>query len=288
MAKNRTSRNCFKSFFIKHGLLILVSIFFLLILYFTGLFIRDYAKPQNYNPPIDSNIFGDWGKFVGGIMACGAFIFAFATFMTQRKSIKASDLENNFFKLIGQLQFIVEQFNLQIPTNKDIVIRDKIGYIKYRIKNFQTDKYVGSGRNAIHILSIRMLKEINEENDLTKEVRYNNFYDDWAYQLGHYFRFVYHIIKFIEAKKLKASEQQKYMDLLQAQLSTDEMGLIFYNAALGEKSKKKGTGERLFKKMLDRNKILENIDDGSLADNGDRHLYYPNTFPEARNPIVVQ
>ncbi len=258
--------------------IIACSVFFLIILYFTWLFVRDYALVKHFIPPIDSNIFSDWGSFIGGIMAFGAFIFAFATFIKQQNSIEANDLENNFFKLINQLQFIVEQINIQIPTKGDVVITDETDQTKYKIKDFQVDKYTGTGRNAIHILLLAMIKDLKAVTEDKREEEFNKYYKKYAYQLGHYFRFVYHIIKFIHECKLNPIEKQKYMDLLQAQLSTDEMGLIFYNATLGERSKKKLSGVRLFQKWLDEYKVLENIDDESVVNITDKHKYYPKTF----------
>jgi len=261
----------------KHYLI--AGLAFLLVLsYFTWLFIRDYALVKNFLPPIDSGIFSDWGSFIGGIMAFIAFIFAFATFLKQQNSIKLNDLENNFFKLISQLQFIVEQITIQLPTKGDVIITDDTEQTKYKIKDFQIDKYTGGGRNAIHILLLALLEKLRNVTEDKYEEAFNTYYNRFAHQLGHYFRFIYHIIKFIRGANLKEDEKQKYMDLLQAQLSTDEMGLIFYNAALGERSKKKISGERIFQKWLDDYKILENIDDDSIVKNADKHTFYPNTF----------
>jgi hypothetical protein len=258
--------------------IITFSILSLIVIIFTLIFVRDFALNVNFSPPIDSTIFRDWGGFIGGVMAFAAFIFAFSAFMAQQKSIKSNDLQNNFFRLIGQLQFIVEQINIQVPIKDDILITDKRDIVVYKIKDFDCDKYIGTGRNAIHILFLNIYSKLKKVKEDKYEETFGGFYKNYAYQLGHYFRFVYHIIKFIDESKIEQSEKQKYMDLLQAQLSTDEMSLIFYNAAIGEKSKKKKTGERYFQKLLDQYKILENIDDESVVKVADKQKYYPNTF----------
>lgn len=256
-----------------------VFLFLTIILFISWLFFRDYALAFDFMPPIDSNIFSDWGGFISGIMAFSAFVYAFHTFILQQKSINKSDLENNFFRLINQLQFIVEQINIQLPDKNEIEILNNEDELVYKIKEFQTDKYSGFGRHAIHVFLLNLLQRFKDKDLDDFESQYNDFYNNFGHYLGHYFRFVYHIIKFIDESDL-GNERQRYMDLFQAQLSSDEMGLLFYNSIYGEKSKKKKTEERKFKQLLDEYKILENIDDSSLNEKTIKSDYFPKTFGE--------
>ena len=120
---------------------------------------------------------------------------------------------------------------------------------------------------------------LEQSNEGREKLRYDDFYNKHFYLLGHYFRYVYHIILYIdELNFLEWLKKAYFIKLLQAQVSTDEMGLIFYNVVLNDKAKKKETGESKFHELLEKYKFFENIDDNSLVDISHKHKYYPKTF----------
>jgi hypothetical protein len=83
------------------------------------------------------------------------------------------------------------------------------------------------------------------------------------------------ILESEKQKKIVRQDVFKYMQLLQAQLSNDEMGLIFYNAAFSKHGKTK-SGKLRFKKWIDDHNLLENIDAVCLLEK-DHHWFYPKT-----------
>lgn len=109
---------------------------------------------------------------------------------------------------------------------------------------------------------------------------YEEFYQDHQSNLGRYFRYVYNIMKFIidcrKDSKISSREVIKYMQILQAQLSNDEMGLLFYNASFSRHGRTKSGKER-FKTWLDNYNILENIDESCLIEK-DHHWFYKTEF----------
>ena len=90
---------------------------------------------------------------------------------------------------------------------------------------------------------------------------YEDFYKRYQHDLGHYFRNLYHIIKFVdETDALKSSDasvehkgRRRYTSLARAQLSVYELGLLFYNGL--------GSEGRKFKPLIERYGLLENLHD---------------------------
>jgi hypothetical protein len=88
------------------------------------------------------------------------------------------------------------------------------------------------------------------EIDLAKEI-YRHFFYKYHYAFGHYFRNLYHILKFLETAekkelyKIEQVEEQKevkkkyynYAQFVQAQMSAPELFLLFYNCLIFEKLK---------------------------------------------------
>jgi hypothetical protein len=87
-------------------------------------------------------------------------------------------------------------------------------------------------------------------------------------ELGHYFRTLYHTIKFVNLSDIK--DKRRYITLARAQLSQYELALLFYNCAspLGEK----------FKPLVEEFGLLENLDDALLLDPGHKEFYAPSAY----------
>lgn len=78
---------------------------------------------------------------------------------------------------------------------------------------------------------------------------YEKLYIENQANLGHYFRSIYHIIKFID--KADINDKKHYIGLLRAQLSSYEQVIIFYNClhSYGEKFKALAEKYTLFKSI---------------------------------------
>ncbi len=75
-----------------------------------------------------------------------------------------------------------------------------------------------------------------------------NFNDE----LGHYFRNLYRILKFIRESALNEKSQRTLSGILRAQLSNPELGLIFYNG-------KSRLGEEKLKPLLEEFSMFQNM-----------------------------
>ena len=66
------------------------------------------------------------------------------------------------------------------------------------------------------------------------EAIYGLFFQRYHYVIGHYYRHLYHIISFVKEFDESRSEfngiSKKYVNFIQAQMSSFEMMLLFYNA----------------------------------------------------------
>lgn len=73
---------------------------------------------------------------------------------------------------------------------------------------------------------------------------YESMYNNNEENIGHYFRNLYRIVKFIEDHRFSADEdineleKRKYRGILRAQLSSNELLMLFYNVVYSEKGKK--------------------------------------------------
>ncbi|WP_338416750.1 putative phage abortive infection protein [uncultured Sphaerotilus sp.] len=86
--------------------------------------------------------------------------------------------------------------------------------------------------------------------------RYKSFQDFENHIVGHYFRGLYQILKFINYSTLSKEEKENYSRILRAQLSADELALLYFNCLCSSVD----TGQ--FKCLLIEFKMLEHLNLG--------------------------
>jgi hypothetical protein len=183
------------------------------------------------------------GPFIEGITApflsIAAFILLYLTYKSQKQELTDSkeilrqqnatqqkqQFETTFFNLLNLHHTIVNSIDLKISTKHTNQWEGKHWYeteIKHGRDCFLTF-YEG-----FETAYKRQKREDLSDKELTiVKKAYYNFFGKHQYDLGHYFRNLYHIIKFI--KKSDIQEKQMYVSLVRAQLSSHELLLLFYN-----------------------------------------------------------
>ena len=107
--------------------------------------------------------------------------------------------------------------------------------------------------------------------------QYERFIDETRCNIGYLYRYIFNTTKFVlddKHNKENKEDLERYLNLLQAQLSNEELCFIFYNAI--SKYGKDKHGILKFKEMLDNTQFLENIDSTFLL-NRNHYRFYPHT-----------
>ena len=111
---------------------------------------------------------------------------------------------------------------------------------------------------------------------------YEKFYTKFQGDLGHYFRTLYHVIKFVDScdllndgnEKQTIKNKRRYTSIVRAQLSQYELALLFYNGV-------SDYGEEKFKPLIERYGLLENFNTKDLPDQEHRALYAESAFSDS-------
>ena len=171
----------------------------------------------------------------------------------QAETLKKQNLENTFFQLLGFHQDILQNIT-----------------------------YNGKGRDAISKIVVGLRNEYSSKfdhnalaDDLERiQATYERFHEKFHSHIGHYFRNLYHILKFINESPATEGEKKLYGRLVRAQLSSDELVLLFYNCL----SK---VGIEKFKPLVEEFSMLQHIPKkGSkgLIEPGHKDLYDSRAF----------
>jgi len=203
---------------------------------------------------------GQFGDMFGGLSALFtglAFAGLIFTILMQKTQLKEAEsdqerqrFENIFFQLLNSFNQIIDSTELQPPRG------------------------AGKSRAAFTSMSYTLYREFiiqqlyfNDEPHPEVRIRkkYELFYNAYQDILGHYFRTLYHIFKFIDLSKVE--NKQFYAHLVRAQLSSQQLTLLFYNCFMD--------GGKGFKQYVEKYNLLKHLPDDEIPDPrpGEKPLY---------------
>ena len=235
--------------------------------------------------------FGDFfGGFLSAIFGLAALIALLYTIRLQSTALDISseelrltrgEIKNSTNALISQNHSMVDQridntFFQLLNTHSEIV-----NAIELDLKLIQKASGLVKGRACFKYYLESLEKEYfdyvvdfgNEDTDSKKtdKERINEAYlatfKEFQAELGHYFRFLYNIFKFIHRDVADEDQQKFYAKLVRSQLSNYELALLFYNC-------QSDLGSIKFELFVEQFALLKNLPTDLLLDSNHRDGLY--------------
>jgi hypothetical protein len=230
----------------------------------------------------------------------------------QQYVLELQQFENTFFSLLKTQQDILESIVIEGKTKReafdllkyylekinDDIMNTNIEHIENITKNFQLQKNINNQysyllkekhgseiKNGITILKkfldTKNMVTIKEQTIYTYRILYNKY----QHNFSHYFRNLYHILKFLKMteelelsySKTKDSDNihasyKIYSDILQANMSTSELLILFYNGLCFPK----------MKELIHHYNFLENLNPRILINPNHLYLYSKETDSDGK------
>ncbi|MFA6020154.1 MAG: putative phage abortive infection protein [Rhodospirillales bacterium] len=236
---------------------------------------------------------GPWGDFVGGtlnpILASATILALLYTIYLQRQAndlqkeelvlsrneatrsanalegqieaLKKQNFEATFFKMLEMHNDILNSIDIVVyhMTRGDELLRGRDCFVS--LPERQRNYYNKGSRN------------IYDKSDVIHESLasvLSKFWLNTSHELGHYYRYLYNLIKFVDAYE---GDKRFYMKIIRAQLSNHELALLFYNC-LSEH------GEDM-KPLVEKYALLKHMPDDLFLDPSHKILIAPSAFREA-------
>ncbi len=171
----------------------------------------------------------------------------------QASILQKQNFEGTFFQLLSLYNEIVDSMDINDKTGRDCFeyLFKELKKImpKHSVTYYDSTKFT-SPMGGISIDQRKLNTLIDEQSFLQKDLSkaYLEFYSKNHNEIGHYFRVLYNVMKFIE-NNAPEDEAKMYSNLVRAQLSTYELPLIFYNCLSDE-------GEK-FKPLIEKYSLLK-------------------------------
>lgn len=172
----------------------------------------------------------------------------------QNRTLKQQRFENTFFSLMDLFSSLVNSIEVSQPFAGTLN-----GHACFTLfyNEFQ-QAYVTEQREAPN-------KDLWELCN-TAYIRFSN---SRQIHVGHYFRTLYNIVKFVAVSDIEP--KQLYINILRAQLSSSELTVLFYNCL-------STFGNQKFKPFVEQFGFLENMILGDLTDPRHKDLYQQWAF----------
>ena len=170
---------------------------------------------------------------------------------TQNATLIQQKFENTFFQLLANHNSIVNSLDIMRTSSSG---------------NRET---YANGRDCFVTFFDRFRRTNRDSNMTVVLQKYNSFFQKNVADLGHYFRNLYHIIKFIDESEIE--NKKRYTNFVRAQLSSGELALLFYNCL-------SVFGYDKFKPLVEKYALLKNRDPSLLIDIAHEDEYKPTAF----------
>jgi hypothetical protein len=181
----------------------------------------------------------------------------------QQESIKQQNFENTFFHLLNLHNQLVTDMAIETDGGDGPVrqLRGRECFLQLYAEFRNNDWGVQFKTDPDQLVVVE---------SPTPQVRYSTYYQKNRYHqyLGHYFRTLYHLIKFVKDSGVR--NKRRYTSLVRAQLSAFELALLFYNCASSH-------GEK-FKPLVEEFGLLEHLDQSLLFKPADTKLYAESAY----------
>lgn len=165
----------------------------------------------------------------------------------QNQAMKKQNFENTFFQMLRLHNEIINSIDVTERRSPSVTINH-------------------SGRDCFACFHEELKKLDTSEHEA--------YFESKLSELGHYYRNLYHIIKFVHNSDVE--DKKFYTNLVRAQLSTYELLLLFHNC-LGK------YGYEKFKPLVEEYALLKNISDNQELDPHKRNKYDRTAFGEIKS-----
>lgn len=169
----------------------------------------------------------------------------------QTEVLRQQAFENTFFQLLQLLNETVNGMDFPGPDGRLIEKRDCFSFIYDELgRAYQQSVAQGAALGSV------------------AEV-YAEVYRQYQGDIGHYFRTLYNAIKFVHQSSV--TDKKLYTNLIRAQLSRQELLMLFYNCQTP-------FGQEKFRPLVERYALLKTLHQEELLDPSHVALYGPEAY----------
>lgn len=199
----------------------------------------------------------------------------------QNQTLQRQNFESSFFQLLSVHNANFNVMNFQGAQDLEIAGLEKEKELSQtmisqaNVTEDQIQYRVYYGRDCFTYI-LQGLRNIHNYYEQSEEEERSQKEEELLTTVGHYFRHLYQVVKFVDDQKVfpkDFEEKKRYTDFIHAQLSNDELGVLFYLGLSNQGAK--------FKILVEKYSLFENMPLDMLINEEDKDLYAPSAYGES-------
>ncbi len=239
---------------------------------------------------LEKGKFGDTFGALNALFAGLAFAGVIYAILLQQRELKLQreelelqrkELEDTRVEIRGQKEQLAAQNQTLQHQNFESSFFQLLTMHSEIVNSMKTPSDKPSGRECFLFLliSLQNTLEIAIDRNLPQTEVFNATYEEeflsqFQPYVGHYFQHLYNIVKFVHEHEFfdekEFKEKKRYTNFIRAQLSSNELGLLFYHG-LSDRGAK-------FKDLVEEYALFEDLSPKVLIDEEHRKFYAPSAY----------
>ena len=177
--------------------------------------------------------------------------------------LQKQNFENFFSQLLNRHSEIVNSIVIRRGIDGEYFGRECFDYMLRNLRRI----YMGAHEQFYAGMHSGDAREVMYEwvND-----KYERFFAEYQSHVDHYFRHLYNVVKFVHQSDFSFEAKRFYTNLIRVQLSSDELGLLFYHSLSDQGNK--------FKNLVEKYALLEDMRFETLINKEHKNLYAESAF----------
>jgi hypothetical protein len=270
--------------------IVFIALGFVAFLLAVALFLFKTRSPLRLGLPINPDMFAAFGNLISGSVgvfwSLAGIIFFYGALTLQREDLQSQREQfKKSIQIAEQSQSIAEEqgFILQLQKFESTFFallnqhNQIVSSLVVKVPAFRGEVRVYAGRECFKFLYEKIADGLNRELEIDEALLvYETEYEKEKFWIGHYFRNLYNVIKYVDRSSLKNDERRVYTNVVRAQLSSYELLLLFYNC-LSQYGKEK------FGPLVVNYHLLKTVGDNKLINKRHMEWYPPSAYGNSFN-----
>ena len=205
-----------------------IAVFFVLSLWFLNWILVTHFIPNEIS---NRGAFGDMFGAVNALFSGLAFSGVIITIYLQTKELRLQreELRDTRQEIKGQKLQLARQADLASAQMFENSFYNILESLRLHVNGFSDSSsgYNFQGQECFKVYKDYLNNKLDEEKD--QGDAYLLFYNKFNNEMSIYFRLLYNLIKFVDSSKNVPELKKTYVDIVRANLSDDEVFIIYYN-----------------------------------------------------------